>query len=888
MLSDLAYRLRSVFRRKAVEQELDEELRFHLEQHAAKLASAGMPAEEANRLARLALEGPEQVKERCRDERGIRLWEAMVQDFWQAFRQLKKSPAVTITIVATLALCIGANAAVYSIVDALFFRPLPYPHPKQLVMLVTYKGSPELDTSQDGFEWEAVRDHATLLEPAAYGPTMGTNLATGTSAAYIRQQRISADLFHVLGMPLYRGREFTRREDVPNGPALAIMSYGLWQRVFHADPKIEGRSVILNGVPHTVVGVASAGFRAIPVSDFGSLEQPDIYTPIQPSTEGEGSGDNYGVIARLKPGVSIQQADAQLKTLTREIRAHKGPLPKNHIEEERVISLQSGLVYDIRTGIHIMWTAVILVLVIGCINIAGLLLAQSGRRSRELAMRCALGASRFRILQALLIESMLLAFLGAGAGVLLGRLTLQQLLKLNPDQFGLLGGVPLDARVLLTTGALSFCAALLFGFFPALEASRVDLRTTLGEASRTSAGRRRDYRRHVLVFAEVSLGVILITSAGLLVQTLLSSTSPYPGFNTNHLLVASASLSEPRYAKPAAAARLFRESTNRIEQIPGVQAAAVAMSAPYTRPLNEGLAQVNGQRLAGGTELNYVTPGFFKTLGVKLLGGRWLTEADYSRARRVVLINETFVHFYLRDSNPVGSVITFENQQWSVAGVVNSVQEDNHLSHTVPVSFYPEVYILVAQFPEGLFEMANRWFSPVWLVRTTREDAALPRAMQKALASVDPRLPFAEFRTIRAIRAKTLGPQRYRAWVVSAVSGLAVILAALGIYGLVAQSVSQRTREMGIRMALGADVWSIIRTCTAPAIIVACAGVVCGLIGAAFAATLLKGVVWNVSRFDPRTYALVGVLLIGLAFVASLLPALRLRHVSPARVLQEE
>lgn len=554
MFSDLCYRLRAIFRRKTTEQELDDELRFHIEHHASKLMDAGVTREEANRVARLALQGPEQVKEHCRDARGIRLWEATIQDLRQAFRQLIKSRTLTITTVLTLALCIGANSAVYSIVDALFFRPLPYPKPKQLVMLATYRGSAELDTSLDGFQWEAVRDHASLLDAAVYGPTLGTNLAAAGSARYIHEQRISANLFRVLGVALYRGREFTREEDVPNGPALAIISYSLWQRAFGADPKMVGRSVTLNGVPHTVIGIAARSFRAIPVSDFGTLDQPDVYTPIRPSSEGEGSGDNYGVIARLNPGVSIAQANGQLKNLTREILAHKGPLPKNHLEEERALPLQSGLVYDIRAGIHIMWAAVVVVLVIGCVNIAGLLLAQSSVRSREIAMRCALGASRVRIGLSLITECLLLAIPGAGLGIVLGRVALQQLLKLNPNEFNLLGGVELDGRVLLTTAAVAFGAALLFGCFPAIEASRVDLRTILAESSRTSAGRRRDYRRHVLVFAEILLGVTLITSAGLLVRTLLGSTAPYPGFKASHLLVASASLSDPRYAKPAAAA----------------------------------------------------------------------------------------------------------------------------------------------------------------------------------------------------------------------------------------------------------------------------------------------------------------------------------------------
>ncbi len=742
---------------------------------------------------------------------------------------------------------------------------------------------------------EIKRSAGALIECSPTTPALKPGITEfGGNAQLSGWARSAMRTGHPFASPYQAGESvltdpFTPQEDVPNGPALTILSYSFWQRAFHADPTMVGRPITLNGVPYTVIGIASPGFRAIPVNDFGTLDQPDVFTPLRPSTEGEGSGDNYGVIARLKSGVSIAQANAQLKTLTHEILAHKGPLPKNHIEEERAIPLQSGLVYDIRTGIHIMWAAVIVVLVIGCVNVAGLLLAQSSLRSRELAMRCALGASRFRIVLTLITESMLLAVFGAVLGVLLGHMALQQLLRLNPDQFHLLGEVQLNGRVLLVTAAITFVASLLFGFFPAIEASRVDLRTILAESSRTSAGRRRDYRRHLLVFAEISLGVTLITSAGLLIRTLLGSTTPDPGFNANHLWAASASLRDPRYAKPAATARLFHESVRRMEQIAGIQAASVAMSAPYTRPINERLPQVNGQNLASGsTELSYVETGFFKTLGVKLLGGRFLTEADDAKAQRVVVVNDTFVRFYLRGTNPLGSVVKFENQNWTVVGVVNSVQENNHLEHTVPVSFYPEIYIPIAQFPERLLAVANGWFSPVWLVRTTREDSALFPAMQKALASVDPTLPFAEFRTIDAIRAKTLGPQRYRAWVVSAVSGLAVILAALGVYGLVAQSVTQRTREMGIRMALGATAGRVIQLCTAPALTVACAGVVAGLLGAAFAATLLKNVVWNVSPFDPITYVLVAALLMGLVFVASLLPALRLRHVNPAQILQEE
>ncbi len=290
MLTDLLYRLRALLRRSQAEQDLEAELDFHIEHAIDKHVRSGKTRQEARRLARLQLQGPEQMKEHCRDARGVRVLEVVAQDGRQAIRQLRKSPLFTLCVVLTFGLCVGANTAVYSVVDALFFRPLPYPHPDKLVLVATYRGDPEFDTALDGVQLATVRDHATLLDTAAYGPTLGANLSTTDHASYIHLQRVSAGIFRILGVPLQSGHEFSRQEDVPNGPDLAVISDGLWHRAFHRAPDVIGRSITVNGGAYTVIGVTSPKFRAIPVSDFGSTDEPDLFTPLRPSTEGEGSG----------------------------------------------------------------------------------------------------------------------------------------------------------------------------------------------------------------------------------------------------------------------------------------------------------------------------------------------------------------------------------------------------------------------------------------------------------------------------------------------------------------------------------------------------------------------------------------------------------------------
>jgi len=804
-----------------------------------------------------------------------------------AIRQLRKSPAFTLTVVGTLALCIGANTAIYTVVDILFFRSLPYPHPEQLLMPATVSGNNvDIDTGQSGSQWEAIRDHATLLDGAVFGTTNGLNLAAENHVEYVQNQRVSANFFHVLGITPLIGREFTRAEDVPNGPALVVLSHGLWQRVFHGDSSIIGRTINLRGVPHTVVGIIPANFRTVPAG-LGSDAPPDVWTPLRPSVTGEGGGDNYGVIARLKSGVSLAQANSQLTSIMQGVFSHMRNAASVH---EEALPLQAGITNDVRSPVFLMWGAVGVVLLIGCVNIAGILIARSATRYREFATRLVLGASRMRIVSELLTESILLALLGGLGGLVLGWFALKGLLYLNPGTFNLTGPLRLDLPIMAVMLALSLATSIVFGLFPAWEASSINLGRSLNEAGRSNAGSRRQWKRQSMVFVEVALGVVLVVAAGLLIRTFALIAGASPGFDPQHLTIASASLQDARYTTTAAGARLFRESVHQIEQIPGVESAAVALTSPYMRPLNEGVSQMDGQPVRDGvTEFTYATPRVFDTLRIQLLRGRVFTDADTASSTRVAVVNEVFASRYLGLKNtPIGSSIRIENRDWSVIGIVNNVQEKNGIGPGAPVGHFPEVYIPVDQCPDGIFAMANVWFSPVWMVRTHADNAALTQALQQALAAVDPRLPFSSFQTMTEVRSAALQEQRYQATIFSVLAGLAILLAALGLYGLIAQSVTQRTREMGIRLALGATVSDVIRTAAAPGIALSIAGIACGVVLALFATRLLKSLIWGVAPTDPVTFVVVALLLIGVAVAASIIPALRLVRLDPAQTLRSE
>lgn len=799
-----------------------------------------------------------------------------------SIRQLRKNPGVTLTVVATLALCIGANTAIYSVVDAVLVRPLPYPQPGRLAMVGTHIRSPrgeETHFGANGALWEAVHHHATDLDAAAVGGESGVNLASGGQVQYVQQNRVSADYFKVLGIPPELGRSFTSVEDTPGGPPVTVLSYALWQRVFHGDPSVVGKAVTLRGEPFTVVGVMPR--------KFPMLTPADLWTPLRPSTAGEGVGTNYGIIARLKPGITWAQGRSQLQVVAREA------LPSLHIPKEisvdfRLASLQHGWTDHVRNSLMPAWIAALAVLLIGCVNIAGLLLARAAHRSREIATRMALGASRAAIVRQLLFESVLLALAGGALGAWLGNLGIYALKFLGASGFDLWRPVALDARVLGATLVIAIVTSLLFGLLPAIETSRLDIRSVLVDGGRGASEGKRRRSRALLVVAELALGFVLLIGAGLMVRTLAYLSGLNPGFDDRNVFTAQLSLQDARYGTSAAVNKLFDQSLERIRQLPGVESAAVGLSLPYQTPLNDGFEVLDGPNkgMSSGTDMVYVTPGYFETLRMQLIAGRRFSEFDSATSQHVAIVNQAFVNRYLKQQEALGSHLNLEGAT-DIVGIVGNIQQSSRLGGFGPLAATPTVYVPAAQTTDAFLQLIHRWFSPNWIVRT-HASAGIAAKMQRIVQAIDPQLPFASFHSMTDLESTALTGQRYRAVLFSVFAGLALLLAALGVYGLMAHSVTERTREIGIRMALGATLRQVLVAIIGSGVRLAVFGVTIGVVLALFAGRLLQRLVWGVSTMDALTFAGVGVLLLAVAAAATLLPSLRIVRLDPAQTLHEE
>jgi predicted permease len=801
----------------------------------------------------------------------MRLW----ADLIFAARLARKYPLSTAAIIATLALCIGVNTAIFSVVDRVLLRALPYPQPERLVQIVTYgrgEGVEFRNDSQDGATWFALRDHVHALDLAVYTDwTTGVNLASDSGVEYVTLERVGAGYFRVLGVPPLAGREFDPAEDIAGGPMAVILSRKLWRRTFHSDPSIVGRRVLLRGEPHTVVGI-------MPDSLAGTA---DLWAPLRPSTTGEGGGTNYGIVGRLRPGATWAQAEAELRA------AGVEPLKRRNTKRanvwEGMANLQEVATENLRRPLFIVWSAVGLVLLIGCVNVAGMLIARGKQRRSEIATRLALGASAATIVRQVLIESVAIAAAGGIAASLVGYAALRGLKALARDQFGFLQGVTLDARVWVGAAVITLFTSILFGVLPAIQATRVDIREAQG-AARTVAGARRFWSFRLLVAGQVALAVTLLIGAGLLLRTFTYLWNMNPGFDGSRVVTASFSLRDARYKTSAAVNDLFRRGIARLHELPGVEQAAVALTLPYERPLNMGVAPPGNDRTRI-TAMVYVTPEFLDALRIPLLRGRKIDERDSENAPKVAVVNEAFARQYLGD-DPLGKQVKNGNAPTEIVGVVGNVQQRPSWGPPLPVTAQPTIYIPAAQFSG--FELVHTWFSPKWVVRA-HEGAAISRAtIDRVAHTLDPLLPIADFRTFDDVKLQTFGFQRFLSALLGATAGLALMLAALGIYALIANSVAERTRELGIRLALGAGAGRTIRSAAMPGIILAVAGALCGVILARASEQMVRRFIFGISSTDLVTFAAVSVGIIFIAAVASLAPALRISRIDPAQALRQE
>ncbi len=874
---------RNLFHKQQVESQLDEEVHAYVDQVTQERIAAGMSAAEARRTALADFGGVEQVKQAVRNHRaGVGL-ELLAQDIHYGLRQFGRNPGFTATVILTLALSVGANTAVFSLVNALLLKSLPYARPDRMGSIYTRITGP-ISTDErhhlNGEQWELLRDQVPALISAVSGSRVsGVNLQAGSQVQYLQAGRISAQYLDVLAVRPVIGRNFSADDDRPHGPNMAILSYGLWQKTFGADSNILGHSILLKGEPYTVIGVLPEG-ATTPLN-------ADLYTAIQASRDGEGGGTNFAAITRLRDGATWQEADAQINRAWSH-RANRYELRENPDAQVSYYSvpLQKGETDTLRPQVVVLMLAAGLILLIACANLAGLTLVRVLRRTPEIATRLALGASRWQVLRQLWIENFLRAFVGGAVGIAVGFIGLRALLLLLPEHFLPVASVPLDIHVLIFTLVLSVLTSVLFGMLPALATRRFDLRSAI--ASRANIGGDRLGLRQALIVGEVALTVVLLAASGLLIRTLIHLRTLPAGFNPNGVMTAKASLDEAPYRDPATFRKLLAESTSAMRQIPGVQYAAVGLGLPYERHLNTGTTLSDGKE-AGQQVMTgeaYVTPDYFAALQIPILTGRPFTDADGPEAQPVAIVNQTFARKFFHSTDPVGRYL---DKKTRIVGMVEDVAVVPGLDSADPLTGEEAMYVPAAQLLDAkLLSLLHVWFQPSWIVRTAGPIEGLTAQMQHALSSADPDLPFSGFYNMRDVLAKALTTQRVEVALMSTMAALALSLSTLGIFALVASVVAQKKREIGLRIALGSSVSQAMLHIGARGLRASALGLLTGLILCAAALQAMHSVLYGIGVYDAPTILTVVVLLASVTIIATILPVLRIAGIDPASTLREE
>lgn len=868
---------------------LSDEIAEHLQEKVDELMSGGMPRQEAEAAARREFGNPLLLEEHSREVWQWAIFDAVLRDLKYAFRQLRRNPGFTFTVLLTLGLGIGANTAVFSMVNALLLRPLPYPQPERLGSLIShYDGvSPstgrvtsEDDNSSDGETWELVRDNVPAVIAGATAGTRGVNLQIGSSIRNVREQRVSARYLDALGVKPIFGRSFTEEEDRPNGAKVVVVRYEIWQSLLGSDPDAIGKTIRLKGEPYTVVGVLPPHTE--------TPDKADLLTPLRPTRTGEGEGNNYGVILRLRDGASWTQADTQLAPLHPEI------LQKRRLRGHAwlyAVPLQQDIAREQGTPVYLLMSAVALVLLIAAANLAGLMVVRVLRRRGEIATRLALGATPASVLRQLMTEPLVLALVGGSIGVAMAANVLGLLARLAPVDTIPVGGLGLDHRVLWFAVAISLFCSLFIGILPALELRRMDLRSSMtASASRSSPAAGRSRMRQALIAGEVMLTVVLLAGAGLLIRTLVYLETLPSGFDANNVLTAKVSLDDARYHDPVAFHKLLQQSVDAMKRIPGVESAAVGLSLPYERGLNNGVVILDGPSAGKAYTSSdaYVTPEYFQSMRIPILSGRGFAESDSASSETVALVNFTFARKLLGSNDPVGRHIRSNGVTYTIAGMVADVTKRPGIMQTAPLATEAVFYVPATQMSQAMVNIAHVWFQPSWIVRTNGPVAGLAEAMQKALSDCDPSLPFVGFHSLSDIQALALQQQRFEVLLLGILAGMALLLSLVGVYGLVSNMVAQRAREIGIRMALGSSVRQAMVEVGTSGIAAVSLGLAGGLVLSAVSVRLIKSELYGVQIYDPLTFVAVLLLLILAAAAATFLPTRKIALIDPASTLRAE
>jgi len=870
---------------------VSEEIAEHLQEKIDELISGGMSRSDAEAAARRQFGNTLLIEEHSREVWQWAMFDSILRDLKYAFRQLRRNPGFTLTVLLTLSVAIGANTAVFSMVNALLLRPLPYPQPEHLGSLVSHyegilgstgKTTSADDNSSDGETWELVRDNVPAVIAGATVRTRGVNLQIGSSIRYVRELRVSAAYLEALGVRPIFGRSFTKEEDRPDGAKVVVVSYEIWQSLLGADREAIGKAIHLKGEPYTVVGVLP------PHSE--TPEKADLLTPLRPTRTGEGEGNNYGVILRLRDGASWAQADAQLATL--HPKSFQGFVKKNPTGSAWLSArpLQQDLASTARIPVTILMSAVAVILLIACANLTGLMLVRVMRRSGELATRLALGATKASIFRQLMMEPALLAFAGGLLGLGLAASTINLFTRFIPPDMLPIGDLGIDNGVLLFALIATLATTILIGILPALEVRRAEIRPSLAAAASRAATRAGNSRiRQTLIAGEVMLTVVLLACAGLLVRTLAHLQTLPPGFDATNVTSAQVSLDDARYHSAESFQRLLQQSIAAMKQIPGVESAAVGLNLPFERGLNDGFYLADGSEDKEGHMASsaYVTPEYFQVLRIPLLTGRAFSENDTSTSQRVAIVNESFARKFMGKTDVVGRHIKSGSDTFLIIGVVGDVTKKPGLV-SAPLSSEVTYYIPATQVDQKFLALVHTWFQPSWIVRTRGPVTSVAESMQKAMTGVDPSLPIASFHSLNDLQALALRKQRFEVLLLGTLAALALVLSLVGVYGLVSNMVAQRTREIGIRMALGSSVPQAMIEVGSSGIVAVLLGLGGGLALSAISVRLIKSELYGVQIYDPLTFTAVLLLLILAAIAATFLPTRRIARIDPASTLRAE
>ena len=874
-----------LFRRSRFRDELGEEMAFHRAQMEQDLAAHGMTPEAARRAARVRFGNATTLTERSHEVVSFRM-ETVVQDIRYAIRQLRASPAFTIIILFTLALSIGANSAIFSVINGVLLKRLPYEQPDRLVRIFLANSSyPKFPLNP--FDFLDFRARNQSFESMAALNRGDVQLSGSGDPVRLNGFGVTSGYFHVLGLRPELGREFDRAAEIPGNGLQVILSDRLWRTRFGADPDIIGRKITLNMQPFTIIGVMPPG-TVHPGNEYHSLaygEDVEVWWPFSFAGDPNRRGSHFiEGIARLKNGVSLQQAKSDMNAIMQQ-------LGREHPNNDQgwsvlVIPLYSEVVGSSRQMLLVLLGAVMMVLLIACANAANLLLARASSRQREIAVRLAMGAPRTRVIRQLMTESLLISFLGGGLGLALAYGGVKMLVSLLPADFPRAQDIHLSAPVLVFTIAVTLATGILFGLAPAFQAARSDPKEGLQKGGRATIGRGRQSRlRDALVVAEVSLACVLLIGAGLLLRSFLNQLHLDPGFQQEHVLTASVSLPHVNYAKEEEIGRFFDQLAMDLNGLPGLESAGIGSDLPWTGyDENLGGFTIEGKTPPPGDEFHaryhMATPGYFSALGIPLIAGRSFTAADKRGAPQVLIINRAMSEKYWPHENVLGKRMTLsdtpkESDWMTIVGVVGDVKDQPNSSAAEPAFWFTVVQ--------------NCWTSDMSVVLRAKTDPQLlADALRNEVHRLDPSLAVADVKLMDKIADSSVSTPRFAFALVGLFAGLAIVLAGIGTYGVISYSVSQRTPELGIRMALGAlrsDVMALILSHAAK---LAGLGTALGILAAFAFSRLLKSLIFHVSPADPVTFAAVAGMVIVVALLAGYIPALRATATDPVNALRAE